>query len=307
MSRFPPICRKAVPGSKSSASLSTPPVWTLPVPILWPVNWAYGRAQAWATYEAGQEQKALQLWRYLAKNEKIKARRKLAGHMPALLTGDEEASTNVAAELEQALAGKSLKPSLRRQYAYAGYLARLQSTEFELIMHAAIKAQQGDEKHDSFHFRRLYRQAQQQENRLELEGAVDTLARLQQSNLHYFPVLARLSQLHFALGQLPLARQYAEQVLAQTQNDRSLVLHKINLDIALGHFKAAEKSLKQLSRAGDETSEVIALYAKLARQQRDWDNALAYYRQLLTLELDNEAAHYHLAQIFRKKTIYLRP
>ncbi|WP_281558931.1 tetratricopeptide repeat protein [Thalassomonas sp. RHCl1] len=271
-----------------------------------PFNLSATRSLAWATFEAGQEKKAQQLWRYLAKNEKIKARRKLARHMLVLLSGDNEASAVVLTDLEQAMLAKSLKASLRPQYAYAWYLAQLITTgpgqqmpQRELLL--GFEEQQGPENIDRFRFRQLYHLALQQEKHLELQQALATLDRLQQSNLYAYPLLKKLSRLHYGLGQLSLANQYAEQALAYTPNDRALLLHKITLDIDRGHFKPAQKRLNKLTLLGDEESEVIALYAKLAWQQRDWENALTYYRQLLTLELDNEAAHYRLAQILLEK------
>ncbi|WDE00973.1 tetratricopeptide repeat protein [Thalassomonas actiniarum] len=272
-----------------------------------PFNLSAIRSLAWATFEAGQEKKTQQLWRYLAKNEKIKARRKLARHMLVLLFEDNEAGAVVLADLEQALLAKSLKASLRPQYAYAWYLAQLITTDpgqtmpqRELLLGFEEK-QQGPEHIDRFRFRQLYHLALQQEKRQEFQQALATLDRLQQSNLYAYPLLNKLSRLHYGLGQLSLANQYAEQALAYTPNDRALLLHKITLDIDRGHFKPAQKRLNKLTLSGDEESEVIALYAKLAWQQRDWQNALTYYRQLLTLELDNEAAHYRLAQIFLEK------
>ncbi|WDE13702.1 tetratricopeptide repeat protein [Thalassomonas haliotis] len=272
-----------------------------------PFNLSATRALAWATFEAGQEKKAAQLWRYLAKNEKVKARRKLARHMLVLLTEDHEASAVILTDLEQTLLGKSLKNSLRSQYAYAWYLAQLITTEPKQAMPQRTRLlgeegkQEGAKNTDRFRFRQLYRLALQQEKRQEFQQALATLARLQKSNLYAYPLLKKLSRLHYGLGQLSQANQYAEQALAYTPNDRTLLLHKITLDIERGHFKPAQKRLNKLALSGDGESDLIALYAKLAWQQRDWENALTYYRQLLRLELDNEAAHYHLAQIFLEK------
>ena len=131
------------------------------------------------------------------------------------------------------------------------------------------------------------------------QKGLEEIAKAPERNQKYFYVLA---QCHFDLKQYQQAKKALVEGLKDSPDDLYLLFFLVSTERRLGHYKDAERHVRQLRSVFPERADVLELYAKTMLDQRKYSEMHEAYKKAILMrgEAPNRVLNASIALMYSK-------